>query len=86
MYDTGLRHDSGYISLVKTGIFSQTVGNARLASLQIDAGSLKVVNTLLLAGELATWWWAMTNGRGCTIMTCRSTTAAFCAWAPALVP
>ena len=53
MYDTGLRHDSGYISLVKTGIFSQTVGNARLASLQIDAGSLKVVNTLLLAGELS---------------------------------
>lgn len=52
MYDTGKKYDSGYIGLVKTGVFSQTAGNARLAFLTIDAGSLKVENSLFLVGEL----------------------------------
>lgn len=52
MYDTGRKHDSGYISLVKTGVFSQTVGNARVAFLTIDAGFLKVEDTLFLVGAL----------------------------------
>lgn len=52
MHDTGKRHDSGYVSLVKTGIFSQTVGNARLAALEIEDGTLKVENTLFLTGNM----------------------------------
>ena len=52
MYDTGRKYDSGYISLVKTGVFSQTAGNARVAFLTVDAGSLKVEHNLFLVRGL----------------------------------
>ena len=52
MYDNGLMNDSGYISLIKTGTFSQTVGNARLAGLDIQEGIIKVAKTLFLEGKL----------------------------------
>ena len=52
MYDNGLMNDSGYISLIKTGTFSQTVGNARLAGLDIQEGIIRVAKTLFLTGEL----------------------------------
>lgn len=52
MNDTNRKNDSGYISMVKTGVFSQTVGSARLAALDLKEGTVKVEKALFQAGEL----------------------------------
>ena len=52
MNDTGRKDASGYISLLKTGVFSQTLGSARLAELDIREGAVKVEKALFQAGAL----------------------------------